>query len=62
MIAKPKRKRDVPAIPKITDVSGEEWSVEVFRRVYPKEITKTDSKGAVPGEIEEQIETVSTYN
>src|SRR5206468_10798308 len=61
VIAKPKRKGDVPAVPKITNISGEERLVEILRSVNPKEITKTDSKSAVPGEIEEQIETVSIH-
>src|SRR5438270_2695118 len=61
VIAKPKRKCDVPAVPKIADVSSEEWSVEIFRSVDPKEITKTNGKSAIPGEIEEQIKTVSVH-
>src|SRR5207249_8582664 len=61
VIAKPKRKRDVPAVPKITDISGEERLAKVFRSVDPKEITKADSKSAIPGKIEEQIETISIH-
>src|SRR5438552_11640098 len=61
VIAKPKRKRDVPAVPEIANVSRKERLAEVFRSMYPKEITKADSKSAVPGEIEEQVETVRIH-
>src|SRR6266480_5290996 len=61
VIAKPKRKGDMPAVPKITDISGEEWLAEVFGSVDPKEITNTNGKGAVSGEIEEQVEAISVH-
>src|SRR4030095_863809 len=61
VIAKPKRKRDVPAVPKITDVSREKRSVEVFRCVDAKEITESNGKGAVAGKIKKQIKAVCIH-
>src|SRR5215472_5519782 len=61
MIAKPKRKRDVPAVPKITDVSREKRPIKVFRCVDAKEITESNSKGAVAGKIEKQIKAVCIH-
>src|SRR5205823_752388 len=61
VVAKPKRKRDVPAVPEIADVSGEKRPVEIFRRMDAKEIAERDGKCAVAGEIEKQIKTVSIH-
>ena len=58
VVAKPERKRDMPAIPEIANVSGEEGPVEVFRSVNAKQITDADGKSAISGEIEEQIKAV----
>src|SRR5437773_2650685 len=44
VVAKPKRKRDVPAVPEIADVSGEKRPVEIFRRMDAKEKAERDGK------------------
>src|SRR5215469_11451160 len=52
VIAEPKRKCDVPTVPKIADISSQERPIEVFRRMNAKKIAKRDGEGAVPCEIE----------
>ena len=61
VISKPKRKGDMPAVPKIANVSREERAVEVFGSVDAKQIADTDGESAVSGEVEEQIETVRIH-
>src|SRR5947199_2527886 len=61
MVAKPKCKGDVPAIPEIADVPGEKRSVEVFRSVDAEKITQGNGKSAVAGKIKKQIEAVRIH-
>ena len=61
VIAKPERKGDMPAVPKITNISGEKWTIEIFGSVNAEEITDSDGESAVSSEIEEQVEAVRVH-
>ena len=56
VIAKPEGQADVPAVPEVADVPGEERLVEVLGRADPEQAAEPDGERAVAGEIEEQVE------
>src|SRR6266446_3173792 len=51
----------MPAVPKITDISREKWSIKVFGGVNAEEIADSDSESAVSREIEKQIKTIGIH-
>ena len=51
VVAKPRRKRDVPAPPKLRDVAGEVRRLEVRHELDAKEFGGADGDVAVAGEI-----------
>src|SRR5271166_6120569 len=61
MIAEPGGEADVPAVPEVLDVAGQEGAVEVLGRVNPQQVADPDGEGAVAGEVEVQIETVPVH-
>src|SRR5438093_871905 len=61
VIAEPKRKRDVPAIPEIADIPGEKGTIEVFRSMDTEKITESNGKSAVAGKIKKQVKAVSIH-
>src|SRR5439155_20508133 len=61
VVAKPERKRDMPAVPKITDISREKWSTKIFGCVNAEEIADSDGESAVSSEVEKQIKTIGIH-
>src|SRR5208282_3565621 len=61
MIAKPGGEADVPAVPEVLDVAGEEGAVEVLGRVDPQQVADPDGESAVAGEVEVEVETVAVH-
>src|SRR5208337_779836 len=61
MIAEPGGEADVPAVPEVLDVAGQEWAVEVLGRVDSQQVADPDGEGAVAGEVEIQVETVAVH-
>ena len=51
----------MPAVPEVTDVACQEGAVEVFWRMNAQEVAERDGKGAIAGEIKEQIKTVGIH-
>src|SRR5262249_10941307 len=52
---------DVPAVPEVLDVAGEEGAVEVLGRMDPQQVADPDGESAVAGEIEVQGEAVAVH-
>ena len=61
VVAKPERKRDMPAVPKIPDISREKWSIKIFGSVNAEEIADRDGESAVSSEIKKQIKTIGIH-
>ncbi len=53
VVAKPKRQRDVPAVPEVADIRREEGLVEILRRVNAEQVADGNGEGTVAREIEE---------
>src|SRR5260370_37904074 len=61
VVTEPEGKRDIPTVPEISDISCQEGTIEIFWRMNAEKVTEGDGKGAVPSEIEKQIETVGVH-
>jgi len=55
MVAEPKRKRYMPAVPKISNIARQKRPIEIFGRMDSEKVTEGNGKGAITGKIEEEI-------
>src|ERR1700722_8456371 len=58
VIPKPPRQTHMPALPELSDVRGQEWTVEVWGTLDAKEPTNPKRKVRVPREVGENLKNV----
>src|SRR6476469_10707623 len=61
VVAKPERKSDMPSVPEISNIVGQERTVKIFRCPHAEEAAEANRERAITRKIEEQIKAVSIH-